>query len=158
MEENKSVYNKLHSKKYTGNAWLCGSTISLIVIGAGLPLLFWPRFLNNPVPAIVCVIFFVVLQYMNTHIQMNYFVIDKEMFIVKNHYSFRERTIIPLHEISSFEIIKPSRLPNALKICKADGNTEQFIAASLNKKDWKMFKRDMTDAGFSVKDDGNIFF
>ncbi len=158
MEENKDFITILASKKYAGNPWLTFKTILLLVILISYPLLLWSRFYEDAVPAGTVTVLIVVMHYMNTHIQMNYFVIKDNALIIRNHYSFREQTIFPLHEIGSFEIIKPRKLSTSLKVFTTNGKSQVFIAGSLNKKDWEEFKKDMTGAGFIIKDEGNAFF
>jgi hypothetical protein len=158
MEENKDFIKILTLKKYAGNPWLTSNTILLLFILISYPVLLWSRVYEDPVPAGTVTALIVAMHYMNTHIQMNYFVIKDNFLIIKNHYSFREQTIFPFHEISSFEIIKPRKLSISLKVFTTNGKSQVFFAGSLNKKNWEEFKKDMIGKGFHVKDEGNHFF
>lgn len=158
MEENQPLQNNPVVKKYAGNPWLSSNTLLLIITLSVFLFVFWVRFHKDPVPVSTALIFITLMFYMKTHIQMNYFVIKGSVFIIKNHYSLGECTSIPLNEIEKFEIQKPSKLSQSLKITTIDGLSQVFIAGSLTKKDWDAFKVDMTKAGFAVTDNGNPFF
>lgn len=158
MEENEHLLTSAASKKYAGNPWLSGNTIVLILSSLlFLIICITLKGEEKIIPAAFVTLIIIGIYYMGTALKMNYFIVEKHRFIVKNHYSLSEYTIIPIIEISGFEIIRPYKSSKTLKVYFANGKTHLFTAGSLNKKDWEEFKKDMTAAGFTVKDIGSLF-
>jgi hypothetical protein len=84
---------------------------------------------------------------------MNYFIIDNDSFIIKNHYFPWKRKIFSLNDILEMDIEQPNKRSKSLRILTKDYQSKLYGAGSLRQKNWDELRQDLKDIGIPVRSD-----
>lgn len=142
-------------RNYKGNPWTSINGIMLIGM-----ISFWGYYIvTHPakqnililIPLFMCLFF-----YLFFGIQMNYFTIDAENLIIKNHFFPWKNKLYNLNDISEFVIESPYRRSNSLRIITKEFRSKLFGAGSLRDKHWREFRDDIIKLGIPVRADTSI--
>ncbi|MEO8712723.1 MAG: hypothetical protein ABI405_11395 [Parafilimonas sp.] len=85
--------------------------------------------------------------------QMNYFIIENDQFIIKNHY-FPWRTIsFSLNDILEMDIEQPNKRSTSVRILTKDFQSKLYGAGSLRQKNWDELRQDLKYIGIPIRND-----
>jgi hypothetical protein len=79
--------------------------------------------------------------------QLNYFVISKDQFIVRNHFLFWINRVYDIDNIVQAGIEFHHKRSDALRITTADFKTRLYCAGSLREKNWIDLRKKLEDSG-----------
>ncbi len=153
--QSKLVTNNLRSvgmKKYAGNPYTSFNTaliagfVAVVLIGAGKAIKF-----NSSLVVLIC---FTLLLYLFLGMQMNYFIIDEDVLIIRNHYFPWKKVVIKLSDIREVTTETPYRRSRSLRVLSGRFNSRLFGAGSLRDEDWSQLMKDLKFVGVAVRDEG----
>ena len=151
----KDVSNNV--KIYKGN--LLFTKRVLIAIGflifVGVMVLNKPRVLLKSYGAIFSISFAIIIMVVFTVIQLYYFIIDNDKFVVKNQILIWTKKVYELNQIHEIELVDPSyytRSAIALRVTDDKFKSKLYRAGSLSKKTWKALLTDLKERKTCVND------
>jgi hypothetical protein len=146
----KSQLIPLGNKVYAGNPLISSNTVLLLLPLVLVALSFSePTMPITPLLSFMLVLFFAAFFAVGT--QMNYFIVNGENLIIKNHFFLWKEKTFNLNDINGFVFERQYRRSNALRILTKEFESKKFAAGSLRDKHWLSFKEDMTRLGIPVR-------
>ncbi|HEY5405923.1 MAG TPA: hypothetical protein VIJ92_02505 [Ginsengibacter sp.] len=144
-------------KVYKGN--LLFTARVLIAIGflmfVGAMVLNKPSVVLKNYGAIFSISFAIIIMVVFTVIQLYYFIIDDDKFVVKNQILIWTKKVYELnniHEIELVELSYYSRSAIALRVIDDKFKSKLYRAGSLSKKTWKALLADLKECKIEVND------
>jgi len=142
-------------KKYAGNPFITIYTISILFIFL-MPLFMFSQSHVISIQGIFFLAIILLLISSAYGTQMNYFVLDGENLIIKNHYFFWKNKVYALSNITEANIEQTGRRARALRIMTNDMESKIFCAGSLWKRQWRELRDDLGIIGIPVRVDISI--
>lgn len=146
--EERTIYNAIGDKKYAGNPLTSFNTLMI----AGMIIFFAFKLDINAGRNLIILIpiGFVLLFYIVLGIQMNYFEIQSDKLIIKNHYFPWKNKSYQLAEIEEVSKESPYRRSDGLRIITYQFKSKLYGAGSLRNHNWNELFKDLESIGIKV--------
>lgn len=146
----KKTDSNIEKKIFSGNPLLSTNTVVLILFSLCLIYLdFFFRGSKIQVKGYSLVA--ILTYYLGTSTQMFYFIIEKELLIIKNHYLPWYKRVVSIESIKIVSFDAPHRRSYALRVITNDFKSKTYSAGSLSNKKWTELKECFENVGIEVK-------
>jgi len=136
-------------RRYAGNPYTSFNT--LLILGCSLWVFYGLIRSTHASSMFWLPIAMTLLFYLFFGTQMNYFIIDGDNFIIRNHYFFWKNKIIKLSDIREVTTETPYRRSRSLRILSGIYDSKLFGAGSLRDRNWDDLLKDLKSIGVAVK-------
>jgi hypothetical protein len=146
-----STIQSLGEKVYKGNSLINLNTI--LLFGCYLYCFIYVGNQLIEKPFLFGVFILPTLFFFGFGFQMNYFIIDNDSLIIKNHYFPWKKKIFSLNDILEMDIEQPHKRSKSLRILTKDYQSKLYGAGSLGQKNWDELKQDLLYIGIPIRRD-----
>lgn len=151
VKKEKSLNYLFIEKKYSGNALLSFNT--LLIIGMIIFFLIKLNGFHGKEWLLVLPIAFILILYIAFGTQMNFFEINSDELIVKNHYFPWKKISYNVNDIEQVSTETPYRRSKGLRIITNDFQSKFFGAGSLRDAKWRELLDDVNSLGIKNNND-----
>lgn len=148
---NSSSVRSIGTKIYKGNPFISFNTILIFGITVWFLFLIFKDVIQKP--GVLFVLLFPLVMFVGFGFQMNYFILDNDCLIIKNHYFPWKNIVYPLDDIIELDIETPYRRSTALRILTKEYKSKLYGAGSLRQHNWDELKSDIIKIGISLRTD-----